>query len=228
MIQKINGIAVEVPARCNCLVWAYRRYYCRLPKVRGGRRRGGYIAKRRSFFSSAVRHVFWSRDLRRWWQYSALSEVPRGHWWAVLWFEGHLVLGDMAAKSTKFPSRTLRQNQGVTKVMKAIYSAAILLPLLLASASAQDAARGTQVELFALDAGGQKEVRKVEKAALEALSSGKVGMRINGKDVVLQSADHSLGHTDADPYDHRKDKTHPHVGGPKNDAPIRAIFVDKP
>lgn len=84
------------------------------------------------------------------------------------------------------------------------------------------------LELFGLDDDGHKEVRKVEKAALEALRSGKVGMRLNGKDVVLQSADHSLGHTDADPHDHRKDKHHHHAGGAKHDAPIRATFVDKP
>lgn len=84
------------------------------------------------------------------------------------------------------------------------------------------------LELYGLDDEGHKEVRKIEKAVLEGLDTGKLGMKINGKEVVLQSADHSHGHTDADPHDRRKDKHHPHVAGRRINAPIRATFVDKP
>jgi hypothetical protein len=85
LLRPVHRLAA--PERSNCIVWARWRFLTR----------GGYYAVRRSFFSPFIVHAFWSRNMKIWWGWQALSSVREGHWWEALWFRGHVVMGDADA-----------------------------------------------------------------------------------------------------------------------------------
>jgi hypothetical protein len=86
LVARINLAAPSnAPRRCNCAVWALNRLW----------RRGGYIAFRRSRHSRFVPHMMWSRDARRWWNYTPIR--PRlgiAVMFHALWFRGRVGLGE--------------------------------------------------------------------------------------------------------------------------------------
>ena len=84
----------------------------------------------------------------------------------------------------------------------------------------------TTIKFNALDDEGHKHLRAVEDAALAAIASGKVTAEIDGKPVVLRTAETSHGHHEFHPTDAKQDKHTPHPGGRKMDAPVMATFLD--
>jgi hypothetical protein len=59
-----------------------------------------------SFFGNLIMHAFWSRDQKTWWAYCPLAEHVNWYWYdllrlwrwpKILWFKGHIVLGDADA-----------------------------------------------------------------------------------------------------------------------------------
>lgn len=82
--MKSQNHRINAPKRCNCIVWAGRRFIAH----------GGYLAFRKSFLYPFIPHVFWSRNMKVWWGYSILPEEKQVKW---IWFRGHLVVGDFDA-----------------------------------------------------------------------------------------------------------------------------------
>jgi hypothetical protein len=123
--RRIDGL--KAPLRANCLVWGLVRLWTH----------GGYLAMRKSFFSPAVAHVMWSRDMITWWGYSALSGAPKGWWFMAVWFRGHVVMGDGDAVAEH--ARVLRA-RAVFVVAAAAAAAAVTATASAAAAAAADAA----------------------------------------------------------------------------------------
>ncbi len=86
----------------------------------------------------------------------------------------------------------------------------------------------TTLEFTGTDAEGHKHLRAIEDAVMPALASGKITAKINGKPVVIHTADTSHGHSEFHPTDAKQDKHHQHTGGRRPDAPVSVTFLDAP